>query len=159
LKLTNVSAANAGTYSITVYNAATFATASATLGVVNSPFDWNGDGQTDLLLRTTPGAFMTWSMKGTSIAKSSWLNGGKIFDPAWRFVGLKDLDGDGNKDIVLQDTNGAVLYLAVVGTNFASTNLLGTVPDGWKILDIADFNGDGAGDLVVQNSNGDVGIW
>lgn len=149
-------------YKVTVFNAVSSTSASATLTVTNSLFDFNGDGQTDLLLRNKAGAFMTWTLQGTSVVKSIALNGGHAIVPTLKFIDLNDFNGDGSPDLLLQNTNGATDIVYMNGTNILSTEPLdnGTIISAsWKIAAIADFNGDGAGDLLAQNDNGNIAVW
>lgn len=71
--------------------------------------DVSGDGKPDLLLQKTSKcqeqneAIEFWHMDGSKqagIVKSDVRTG-----PGWRVVGFQDMDGDGNRDVVLQHIN------------------------------------------------------
>ena len=165
LVVSNVSGANAGVYGVKVENDASITNVSATLGVTPSAFDFNGDGQTDLLLRNgSSGQFTVWLMNKTNVAKSLLL--GSAINRNWRFAGLGNLTGNSQKDIVLQYTNGAVAVASITGTNLGTIVSIdgdlsgpGNVGSEWMIRDILDLNSDGKADLLAQGADGNVGVW
>ncbi len=158
-----VSTTNIGTYTVVVSNSVSTANASAVVAVTSSPFDPNHDGQTDLLLRANDGRLITWFLSGTSFLKNIALNNGQPVDPTWRVAGLSDFNHDGEKDLLLQNTNtGALSVWFMDGTNFIGTTMLsnGVVGAEWKVGSVADFDLDGSGDLVAQNTTNDlVAVW
>ncbi|MDB6025349.1 MAG: hypothetical protein JWM68_1572 [Verrucomicrobiales bacterium] len=162
LTLAHVSEANAGYYTVIVSNPVSTADASAMITLRASPLDLDGNGETDLLLRhRSNGQFSAWLMNGTNFSKFQLL--GEPISLEWRFVGVNDFDGDGQKDLLLQGTNGVVSVVPVNGTNLLSSYVID--PSGvhltadWKLEGVADLNHDGKVDLLARNVDGTVGIW
>src|SRR5207249_693501 len=71
----------------------------------------------------------------------------------WSIVGSGDFNGDGQTDILWQNsgTGERVIWL-MNGTSLSSTVSLGIVGTSWNIGGAADFNGDGQTDILWQNS-------
>lgn len=82
---------------------------------------------------------------------------------AWRMVASADFDGDGNRDIVLQNSsNGAIYVWTMRGTTVVYTdNFVGqTSSTAWQVRAAGDFNRDGSADLLLQNANtGAIYVW
>ncbi len=78
-----------------------------------------------------------------------------------RFTARKDLDGDGNADLVLQNAAGQIgaWYFDAAGhAVFSAWINTGGLGD-WKVVDTADMNGDGIPDLIFQNAAGQIAVW
>ncbi len=73
----------------------------------------------------------------------------------------RDLDGDGNTDLVFQNAAGqiAVWHMDGTGGTTSRTSLSETALGDWKIVGIADMNGDGNADIVFQNATGQIVAW
>jgi hypothetical protein len=100
--------------------------------------DLNGDGQTDLVWRSTNGWIAAWLMTGLSMGQTYLFNPSVVADPGWRIAGLIDVNMDDQLDLVWHhDQTGfiAVWYLnnvTAVGTGFVGT---GVVSDtNWKLM-------------------------
>jgi hypothetical protein len=70
-----------------------------------------------------------------------------------------DFNGDGDSDLLFQNTNGTPQIWLMNGTSVVSQNMLLAVPPSWKVIGTGDFNGDGHADIVWQNSDGTPAIW
>jgi hypothetical protein len=72
-----------------------------------------------------------------------------------------DFNGDGNSDLVWQNTATGERYIWLMsGTAFSSAVNLGTVSTDWTIAATGDLNGDGQTDLIWENSTtGDRIVW
>lgn len=78
-----------------------------------------------------------------------------------RFSLPKDLDGDGNADLIFQNTAGQIgaWYMDANGTpTFSAIIYSGGLGD-WKVRQTADMNGDGNADIIFQNSVGQIAVW
>ena len=132
--------------------------------------DFNGDGKSDIVFQNTAsggdGAVYIWAMDGTRIAG----DGTGYVAPAgsdWVVKGVGDFNGDGNSDIVFQNTasaDGAVYIWSIDGTTILNNDsgLPGVAGKDWVIKGVGDFNGDGKSDIVFQNTasaDGAVYIW
>ena len=140
--------------------------------------DVNGDGNPDLVFQNGAGQVYAWFLDGTGNAPdfstgaglrgSGYLYTGGLGD--WRVVGIADVNGDGNPDLVFQNGVGQLYawFLNGSGTalNFgtgAGLNGYGYLYTGglgdWRVAGIMDVNGDNIPDLVFQNNAGQLYAW
>jgi hypothetical protein len=142
---------------------------SAQLGVARLPAgfqiegigDFNGDGNSDLLLAHPNGAQRIWEMSGNTVTHNLVLN---KLPPLWHVGGVADFNHDGITDELVQNSlTGSVniweLNGASSGNQILHKLVLGRIPVGSHIVGTGDFNGDGNADLVVRASNGVVQLW
>jgi hypothetical protein len=124
--------------------------------------DVNADGHNDLLWHNTQtGDLAYWRMNGTTRTAVSG-NIQRNVPLAWRPVAVADLNQDGKKDLVWQNTqNGDVAYWLLNGTVVSSTGYLArAVPTVWQITAALDLNANNKPDLLWRNtSNGDLTYW
>ncbi len=100
----------------------------------------SGDAQIFLINNGTVSAARTLSAPGSN---------------AWRIVGSGDFNGDGNADIVWQNTStGAPMIWTMNGTTYTSTTTLASPGSSWTADAVGDFNGDGHPDILFQNVDG-----
>ena len=73
----------------------------------------------------------------------------------------RDLNGDGNTDLVFQNTAGQIYAWHMNGAGAAASSgyLNRSGLGDWRIVGIADLNGDGNQDLVFQNTIGQIAAW
>jgi hypothetical protein len=80
--------------------------------------------------------------------------------PSWKVTGAGDFNGDGDSDILWQNTNGQAGIWEMNGTNVISTAAVGSNPGpSWKVVGTGDFNGDGYGDILWRDTSGDLAVW
>ncbi len=128
--------------------------------------DFNGDNQTDIVLRNNVSdQNLIWYMNGTDII-SEGLVGRAIGDPFWQISGTGDFNGDGQTDIILRHQSPAGLGQNLVwlmnGSDILQEVSIGRdIPDvNWEIAGSTDFNSDGQSDLLLRNySTGDNLAW
>ena len=114
--------------------------------------DFNGDGQTDLLLRNTNGAVGCYLTDGTG-----W-NYFQSLGDEWSICGIGDFNGDGRDDVVLKhDAGFAGSWLTQTDGTMAWADL-DTLPEGFGIVGAGDFDGDGTSDVLLKNGNY-YGAW
>ena len=77
------------------------------------------------------------------------------------FPGAKDFLGDGQADLVWEDTTTGACGIWILNKGqLASIISLPSVPTEWRIAGVADFLGTGQADLVWENTTtGERGIW
>src|SRR5205085_2007252 len=80
----------------------------------------------------------------------------------WKVVGVADMNGDGNADLILRNSWGQIVVWYMNGAGSATS--AGTIYPGsgladWKVVSIADMNSDGNPDIVFQNSWGQIVVW
>ncbi len=98
--------------------------------------DFNKDGSVDLLWQTTKtGAMRIWLMNGIKFKKVIPFGYAPAPVSAWRVTGLVDLDGANSRDVLWQNTNGALFTWFLNGTNVVGSNYLNmSVPPTWSIV-------------------------
>jgi hypothetical protein len=121
--------------------------------------DFNNDGQADLLWQNVDdGRRLIWIMhNGLRTSQTIEL---PTIDPSWNIAALGDFLGNGQSDIVLENTDGErQIWILNTGV-LQSTITLPAVGGDWHVVGAGDFNGDGMADLVWQNTGtGQIEIW
>jgi hypothetical protein len=77
----------------------------------------------------------------------------------WHSIRAGDFNGDGESDILWQNTSGEAAIWEMNGTSAIGGGSLGNPGPSWHALGSGDFNGDGKSDVQWQNSSGEVAIW
>ena len=116
--------------------------------------DFNGDGQTDLLLRNTNGAVGCYFTSGDV---TGW-NYFQSLGDEWTVSAIGDLNGDGRDDVVLKHDNGFAGSWLTQSDYTMSWADLDTLPAGFEIVGCGDFDGDGVDDVLLRNMNY-YGAW
>jgi FG-GAP-like repeat len=119
--------------------------------------DFNGDGDSDLLLQNTGnGNVMIDLMNGTTIASSTTFNLAGATN--WHVMGTGDFNGDGKADVIWQNTDGTPAIWLMNGTTITSAIDLPNPGAAWHVIGTGDFNKDGMSDVLFQNDNNNVMI-
>jgi len=125
--------------------------------------DFNGDGLSDVLWQdAATGQVAIWEMNGLNQIPGGSQVLGVDPGPGWKAVGTGDFNGDGDSDVLLQNTSsGQVAIWEMNGTNVIGGGVLSVDPGpGWQAIGTGDFNDDGRSDILFQNSSsGQVAIW
>jgi hypothetical protein len=122
--------------------------------------DFNSDGHSDVLARTSDGALMLYRGAGNggwgtaSTVGSGWNSMTAIVSPG-------DFDGDGRNDILARDGSGLLwLYPGDGASEWLPRVLVGS---GWngmsKIIAVHDFNGDGHPDIAAVDGSGALWLY
>jgi len=72
---------------------------------------------------------------------------------------VRDFNGDGTSDLLLQNSNGTVEVQTVHGDRVTGTSVLGTLSSDTHIQGVGDFNGDGTSDVLLRSNAGTVSLW
>ena len=116
-----------------------------------TPYDFNGDGRTDLLWHNRlTNAAAVWLMDGTSPSKIVDLG---TLEEKWRFVGSGDFDGDGYADLVVRNSargRSEIWFIEKGGVRNAIR--FDDPGDRWSADAIGDFDGDGYADLLWRKA-------
>ncbi len=164
LTITDVSLADAGTYSVVATNGAGSVTSTAAmLRTVNAaslvPADFNFDGHSDLVCQNrTTGERAIWLMNGTKQAGRVSLG---VVACDWSIAGVGDYNDDGNPDLFWQNAaTGECAVWLMNGTALSSVDSLGVVSADWQMAAIGDFDGNGCADIIWQNrATGERFFW
>ena len=115
--------------------------------------DMNADGKPDILWQELDKKQLcVWYMDGLKRTSTAFLQPGTITGD-WRVAALKDLNGDGNPDILWQEhsTNRlCVWYMDGVKRTSSAYLQPGTTSGSWKIVAVQDMNADGNPDILWQ---------
>ena len=93
--------------------------------------DVDADGRDDVVFRHTLGTLYAWLMAGAEIVEHGSL--GSI-GTGWSNVGLLDLDGDNNRDLIWRRNDGRVRVGFLDGISSMSTESITTLNDNWVFV-------------------------
>ncbi len=136
------------------------ATSTATVGAALSvKNDFNGDGNSDLLLQNNPFVgnpnVMVELLNGLTVSSSGTIS----TPPGWHVEASADFNQDSKADIILQNNDGTPQIWLMNSTNVTSvTNLVNPGPS-WHVIAADDFNKDSHPDILWQNTDGAAAIW
>jgi FG-GAP-like repeat len=125
--------------------------------------DFNGDGKSDILWRSTDGSVITWQMNGATVTSENSLltaTPGSLTtaNPDWKIAGTGDFNGDRKSDLLRQNsTTGNVETWQINGSTVVAKTAIGNAT-GWQAAGTGDFNGDGKSDILWRN-DGVVALW
>jgi hypothetical protein len=108
--------------------------------------DFNGDGQTDVVLLDS-GLYMLLGNGDGSFQSALKTNG------SYYKIVAADLDGDGNLDLAALNGNNLPVVLLGNGDGTFQAPLIARPSGAYAMLSVADMNGDGKPDLVLGDNN------
>lgn len=120
--------------------------------------DFDGDGNQDVLWRSSSGALRIWYMGAAGVAKD-WQFSGPNAD--WRIGGVGDFFGNQHDAILWQNTKDGRIMIYRFGARqvVSSKPTLPKKPTGWQIEQVADINHDTKADIVVRYATGLTEVW
>ena len=118
--------------------------------------DFDGDGYSDALLRTTSGSVVAEGINGAHATYD--ISSGQV-STTWSIVGQRDFNGDGIADILWRDGNGDIAIWFMSGGEVQSAAGIGSTGSRWSVVGTGDFDGDGYGDILFEDVNGNLAIW
>jgi hypothetical protein len=149
-------------------------------GIVPAPWrvetvgDFNGDGHSDVVFANTTYSAPArlnpfgdlrhvWYLNDGALSSTSTFfpSASSVPGPPWRIAGAEDFNGDGDTDIVWENTStGQHAIWLLEGSRFTNGIILPAVAPPWRIAGVGDFNKDGNADIVWENtSTGQRAIW
>ncbi len=118
--------------------------------------DFNGDGNTDLLLRNSiADQTIVWYLDSEQNILSEAIVGRGFQDENWKIIATNDFNADGTADMLLRHAqSNELLVLQLDGVQIEAEYLAGRIiPDSnWHVEGSRDFNNDGHADLLIRNS-------
>ena len=112
------------------------------------------DDPSDIVLQNTNGSVAIWDMGGTN--GTHVMSSAVVTNPGvnWKVIGTGDFNGDGDSDILLQNTSGAVAIWEMSGAHLMSSAVVANPGPSWHAIGT-----DGGADILLQNTSGQTAIW
>lgn len=125
--------------------------------------DLDGDGQDDLLWRSDlrDGAYQYQYWKMVNGEKRAEADLSTPVSRDWTVVGIGQVDGEADEDIVFVSLSGQVHYWAIDGgTRMAGTDIEAIDPTAWEVVGVGDIRGTGQASIVFRHrSTGTPHAW
>ncbi len=137
----------------------------------NVPTDWsvvgtgdfNGDGNSDILWRSSEGVVTNWLGNDAGGFSTNWTYANLGVPLEWQIVGVGDFNGDSMSDVMWQHDSGVLVnWLGNSNGGFAANwdNAPTGVGAPWVVAATGDYNGDGRDDLFWRREdNGYAVEW
>ncbi len=126
--------------------------------------DVNGDGVDDIVTVETAShagtydrSVNSWIMGTDGTYQSDKRLGG--MNSEWNLVGFADMDGNGSKDAVLQNSASGLVGYWQQGDNGETLIDISSADNWWTLTGIGDFDGDGIGDILLKGQDGNFATW
>jgi Ca2+-binding RTX toxin-like protein len=119
--------------------------------------DFNGDGRTDILTRSSSGTISDWVSATSGGFTDNTVNSFVSVDNSWHIAGIGDFNADGRSDILWRNDNGVMYdFLGTTNGGFVNNGNASyvAVDNAWHVAGTGDFNGDGSDDILWRNDNG-----
>lgn len=109
-------------------------------------------GKSDIIVRrATDGNIKAFLVDGVASSAVQYLaSPGKN----WRIVGMDDMDGDGNMDVLSRHTDGRFKGWLMDGLTKTAQSIFTYKAISWKVTGLADLDGDGDKDIVLKHKDG-----
>jgi len=120
--------------------------------------DIDGDGDPDLVMRDTAGAFVVWFIGSGDVDSTATIS--SPIPAAWTSLGVDDIDGDGRADLLFRNTTtNEVRGWLLDGQYRWRTGTIGSAI-GLTFMGRADLNGDGRKDIIWRDgANSAITAW
>ncbi len=142
---------------VATFRATAVITPTAAPRLVLKDLDTNGNGTSDLLLRTHAGAkFVIWYMAGTTRAAYSVTS----LANAYSLVATGDFNGDHRTDLVWTSAARDIVISMSAGTGYSNVLTPYTYDAATQIVGAADINGNGKADILLRGAAaGKLYVW
>jgi len=119
--------------------------------------DFEGDGETDIVLQHADGRIAYLLTKGTKFPRL--VHSPYSTPPGFEVVGTGDFDRDGLPDLVLHRADGSIAFWLMTGILVREEVQGEELPAGWQIAGVADLDSDGQPDLALRHEDGIIAFW
>jgi alpha-tubulin suppressor-like RCC1 family protein len=121
------------------------------------PFDFNGDGVSDILWRNAvTGANTIWKSASSALR----LAVKSVTGQEWILAGTGDFNADGLTDILWRNTVTGVNTIWKSANSGSRQAVTGVTSQDWQVAGVGDFDGDGTADILWRNGvTGANTIW
>ena len=123
---------------------------------LDAPLDFNGDGKSDIVWKSSTDAYSEWGMDGAT--KSSEVALGTI-GANWKLEGSGDFNGDGKADALWRSSGGALSVETISDGRFTGLGSTGSQDNSFTVAAIGDFSGDGKADILWRSSSYAYSLW
>jgi hypothetical protein len=122
-----------------------------TYGVMGTPYDFNGGGQSGLLLRNgSTGAFEVYNIANNALAGAASMGAVGL---NWQVAGFGDFTGSGYADMMMRNTaTGAFEVYDIANNALTAAYSMGVVGLNWQVVGFGDFTGSGTSDMLMRNT-------
>ena len=137
-------------------------TLQAATAIADVRNDFNGDGRSDILWRSTSGQLSNWLGQANGGFTNNDANAFTTVPTDWQVTATGDFNGDGRDDILWRSDSGQLSnWLGNGSGGFANNdaNAFTYVPTNWSVVGAGDFNGDGRDDILWRNTSGQLSNW
>jgi len=122
-----------------------------------APYDFNGDGYSDILFRNSAtGELEFWQMIDSRVFDVIPL---PTMNPRWIAAGAGDFNSDGITDILWHDPGQRTSQIWLMGDLRVNRQFDLQLKAGWVVEGAGDFNGDGRSEIAISNQSSRVEIW
>jgi hypothetical protein len=124
---------------------------------LTKPNDFNGDGTSDILWRSSAGSDLIWEIQNFVHTATDPLPSQA---PTWKVAETGDFDGDLTTDILWQSSKGQLQEWHIVNGAVSGAPIdLGFQSQNLSVLGTGDFYKDGRSAILFRSSNGEVLTW
>jgi hypothetical protein len=143
-------------------NSGNFYTSVGTNWQIAGSGDFNGDGYSDIMWRSTDGRITNWLGTASGGFTDNVANAYNGVSLDWHVAGIGDFNGDGRDDILWLNSDGRVTdWLSTANGGYApnSANFYTSLGTNWHVAAIGDFNADSVDDILWRNNAGQITNW
>jgi hypothetical protein len=129
--------------------------ANRTLALRPAEGSIDGNGTSDIVLRSTNGTVALWTQTGATTTSTQIV---AASDPNFAALGQGDFNGDGRFDLLFRNAGGILAQWQMNGAAVSAVGAYVTDPN-WTVAGIGDFNGDFRDDILWRSSSGLLAQW
>jgi Ca2+-binding RTX toxin-like protein len=143
-------------------NSGAFYTSVDTSWQVVAVGDFNGDGNDDILWRSSDGRITNWLGTASGGFTDNVATAYNSVSLDWQLAGVGDFNGDHRDDILWRNADGRLTnWLSSANGGYAPNSgaFYASLSTDWQVASIGDFNGDHRDDILFRNTDGRMTDW